>query len=646
MNALLDPKSRHAGGRRIAALAGAVFPWLLAVGCASTNVSSTGASPALPIAPSAAESAEANALALRAEAEDHFNRGKTLALSGDASCARLEFESALSVYESGYRRDNPEDVLFASQLYDSIEIYRRLADAPEEPAETTSEVRSEGLLTKPAATSPQEVEAVRVEIAAADQDTSRFDIPVVFNDEVLRAIAYFQFRIPEGFAGALRRSGRYRALMESILAERGLPRDLVYVAMVESAFKSGAHSRKQAHGFWQFIDGTAKRFGLRKGNGLDERSDPIKSTLAAAAYFRELYEMFGDWNLAMASYITGEGRVVRAMQRTGLRDYWELCQGGHLNRDTRDYVPFIFAAAIISKNPTAYGFDVVPDPPLEYDTIEIRKRVDLARIAAVLNVPLEEIATLNSELKTRYTPARAASYPLRVPKGAGESLAALLPALPAAPDVESHRTIVVRRGDTIPSLAARYEIAAGELAERNGLRRGARLRPGMKLQIPVREPIARSARRGPAEAPSVAARPSGEIRALPTPASVIASPAALAALEAQGAPERTAQAVPPRPVPPPPTAPSRFEIPAEGFENPAPARAASGTSMKSSRVSRGDADADSPQKRVVHTVKSGETLFRIATRYRTTVEALRRDNRLGLKELLLPGRRLTVTLPG
>ena len=141
------------------------------------------------------------------------------------------------------------------------------------------------------------------------------------------------------------------------------------MAMIESAFKSNAHSRARAHGFWQFIDGTASRYGLRTTRYVDERSDPEKSTRAAARYLRDLYEMFGDWYLAMAAYDAGEGKILKGLQRLGATDYWQLAPGAFFRRETQDYVPFVIAAALISRDPASYGFDVVPDPPLRFDVV-------------------------------------------------------------------------------------------------------------------------------------------------------------------------------------------------------------------------------------------------------------------------------------
>lgn len=550
----------------------------------------------------------------RVVSTERFYRGKELALSGDASCARLEFEAALAAFDAAARPGDADDLAFAGELWESVQLYRALTDRAAEPEERPpAEDPTDTLLAASPAASPQEVQAARREVASAG-GPSGFDIPVVVNDAVLKAVAFYQFRTPQAFAGALKRSGRYLDLMRGILKEKGLPQDLVYVAMIESAFKHNAHSRKAAHGFWQFIDGTARRYGLKRGKGIDERSDFVKSTRAAAAYFRDLYEMFGDWHLAMAGYDTGEGRILRGLQRTGARDYWELASGNFLHRETREYVPYVLAAALIAKDPARFGFDVVLDPPVAYEVVELRKPVDLARVARAIDVPLDELAALNGELKTRSTP-RVPSYPLRVPQGMAAALAASLPALPEAPEIRERR-VTVRKGDTLAKVAARYKVSAGDVALWNDLPPNARLRRGMGLTLPTlgapsRPAAPRVETAAVSEAPA-RTRTQGEIRALPGPDAAVSDPASIAP---PGTPV-VRKSEPP---------PNRYEIPAEGFES-APARAA--------------------PKRVVHVVRSGETLFRIATQYGTTVTAIRRENRLGPREALRVGRRLTLTLPG
>jgi hypothetical protein len=210
----------------------------------------------------------------RAVATEHFYRGKAYALSGDAACARIEFDDALEQFRLLSRKGDPEDLNFAWQLWESVNLYRSITEGKGEIEDRPpAEESPDSLIAISPAPTPEEVDRVKTELAA--EATLTFDIPIVVNDAVLRAIAFYQFRNPQAFAAALKRSGRYLPLMRKIFFDLGLPQDLVYVAMIESAFKPQAHSRKGAHGFWQFIDGTAKRYGLKKTRAVEERSDPV-----------------------------------------------------------------------------------------------------------------------------------------------------------------------------------------------------------------------------------------------------------------------------------------------------------------------------------------------------------------------------------
>src|SRR5262249_11967257 len=160
-------------------------------------------------------------------------------------------------------------------------------------------------------------------------------------------------------------------------------------------------------------------------------------------YFRDLYGIFGDWHLAMAAYDAGEGKILKGLQRTGARDYWELrASGMFLHRETRDYVPYVLAAALISKDPTRFGFDVVPDPPMTFETVHVRKPVDMSRVAQLAGTSVETMRSLNSELTTRVTPHGVATYPMRVPAGSSSLVAGRLASLPAAPEVTEKHIVV------------------------------------------------------------------------------------------------------------------------------------------------------------------------------------------------------------
>jgi membrane-bound lytic murein transglycosylase D len=596
---------------------------LLTVGCSTT---------APPPSPSASGTAAAleepasQAVDPRQEASDRFHRGKSYALAGDSACAHLEFEAALEGFRAAMRPGDSGDLAFAGHLWESVRLYESIP-AEEDEEGTGDRDQRDGLIALAEGTpSAEEVAVARREVEEAGSSVT-YDVPIEVNDAVLNAVAFYQFRTPQAFAAALQRSGRYLPLMRSILREAGLPEDLVYIAMIESAFKAKAHSRAAAKGYWQFISGTARRYGLKTARDLEERSDPVKSTRAAAAYLRDLYEMFGDWYLAMAAYNAGEGRVLRGLQRTGSRTYWELRDARALHRETRDYVPFFIATTLIAKDPARFGFDVVPDPPLEFDVVEVPRPVELARVAREIGVSLETLRGLNGELVGRNTPRGVPAYPLRVPKGAAPTLSARLSSIPAAPEIYEQR-VTVRKGDTLGRFASRYKVSVAEIQKANRLGRKTMLRIGQRLVIPTRVPIPRAAAPALAEAaetPVLAEPARGEIRGLPSPSAAIVDAASLGPdVVIAPAPVRTAS-----------IQPSRVSIPAAGFTEEAPATARTGASGKGTATAR--------RATKTHTVRKGDTLYRIATRYGVSLEELRKANRISRRSSAIrPGQRLAV----
>ena len=607
----------HSCGRLFAL---ALLAPLLPAGCSSSTNSSL-SSPAV----AASDTVPARSVPdPRQEASDRFHRGKGHAIAGDPACARLEFEAALEGFRKSMRPGNPGDLAFAGQLWDSVRLYETVSDRDEEETAPDSGQR-DGLIAQEAiASTADELAVARREIEEAGTSLA-FDVPIVVNDAVLNAVAFYQFRTPKAFAAALQRSGRYLPLMREILRENGLPEDLVYIAMIESAFKSQASSIAAAKGYWQFISGTGKRYGLKTTRDIDERSDPVKSTRAAAAYFRDLYEMFGDWHLAMAAYNAGEGRVLRGLQRTGARDYWELRDANALRRETRDYVPFFIATALIAKDPARFGFEVVPDPPLEFDVVEIPRPIELARIARELGVSIETLKSLNGELRGRSTPRGVSAYLLRLPKGAGPVLAARLTSIPAAPEYRDRR-VTVRKGETLAGFANRNKVSVAEICAANDLGAKAKVRKGMVLVVPMRvsgRPAAATLAEA-ADAPVVIGEPlRGEIRALPTPSAAVVDAASLG---------HGFTAVPEAPRAHAPL-PSRIEIPESGFESPA-------RSVPASR--KPVAKSGAAARHGTHTVRKGDTLYRIATHYGVSVEELRQENRIGRKGSIQVGQRLSV----
>ena len=328
--------------------------------------------------------------------------------------------------------------------------------------------------------------AMRIALSAALRQ-GNFDIPIDVNGSVATSLEYFLNRGRSYFEEALVRSGLYRPIIEQIFREEELPFDLINLALIESAFKVQAVSRARARGLWQFMQGTGARYGLKVTSDIDERSDPEKSTRAAATYLKELYEMFGDWNLVLAAYNWGEGNVRRLIERTGVTDFWELASvPRRMPAETRKHVPLILASAILSHNPEKYGFTTELEPPLRYNTIIVSKPVDLGSVAKTLNTTLDEIKRLNPALKGSRTPARYPDFALRVPADSDPKLYALIEKLPEAPAIAVDGKHKVEKGDTLYDLARRYGVRLADLQEVNNLTDKSILRIGVVLDIPVR----------------------------------------------------------------------------------------------------------------------------------------------------------------
>ncbi|MDC4224198.1 MAG: transglycosylase SLT domain-containing protein [Candidatus Manganitrophus sp.] len=313
-----------------------------------------------------------------------------------------------------------------------------------------------------------------------------YDIPIVYNELVNDYIVFFQTRLRDRFELWLARSGQYTLLMRDILREHQLPEDLVFLALIESGFNPKAFSRAKAAGPWQFIKGTGKRYGLRIDQWIDERRDPVKSTVAAAKYLKDLFGMFGSWPLSMASYNAGEGRIMRAMARTKSEDFWELKETRHIRPETKNYVPKYMAATMIARNPQKYGFNIEYLPPFTYDEVEIPKSTSLKTIAKAAGVTIAEIKTYNPELKKESTPPGYPRYRLKLPTGTRETFLANFTAgpekEPKSSDVQKHR---ISKGETLNSIARKYDVSVGSLLQANELGRNSTIKAGHYLIIPA-----------------------------------------------------------------------------------------------------------------------------------------------------------------
>jgi len=240
------------------------------------------------------------------------------------------------------------------------------------------------------------------------------DLPLVLNGPVQTYLR--SFANSKNFQASLARSGRYLPMVRQIFKEHGLPQDLVYVALVESGFSPLARSPKDAVGIWQFIEGTARRYGLQVNDRVDERQDPEKSTRAAARYLHDLYQQFGCWFLAAAGYNAGEKRVEGVMNRHDVQDFWIMAQKKLLPQETCNYVPQVVAAALIAKNPEKYGLPQIKyQVSRAYEKVKVPGSVNLQWFAESLEIPEKELMELNPELKAGVTPPDQKEYPLKVP---------------------------------------------------------------------------------------------------------------------------------------------------------------------------------------------------------------------------------------
>jgi membrane-bound lytic murein transglycosylase D len=307
------------------------------------------------------------------------------------------------------------------------------------------------------------------------------EITVEMNFKTKHWINYFQGSGRRHFAKWLTRSDALRDVVEPILVEVGVPRDLLYLAVIESGLNLDARSRMRAIGPWQFMAGTGKLFGLRINWWLDERKDIVASTYAAANYMKYLHELFGSWPLALAAYNAGEHRVAYAMMRQQTSNYWRL----RLPAQTSWFVPKFMAALAIGRDPEAYGFEKPREDPLEFDLVEIERSTELRDIAAAAGCSVADVKSLNPHLKKWATPPEMV-VEVKLPKGTGERCLTELAAMPQRKMVSyvQHR---VKSGETLSHIAAAYEVSVEELKRVNEIKNARLLHAGNILLIPVKD---------------------------------------------------------------------------------------------------------------------------------------------------------------
>ena len=330
-------------------------------------------------------------------------------------------------------------------------------------------------------------ESADAPVAAANAAVATFEpgkpgLRIVTNSRVEHWLRYFKGKGRREMTRWLGRTGRYRPMIEGFLAQEGLPLELFYLAMIESGLNPNAYSSAHAAGMWQFISSRARMYNLRVDWWVDERRDPEKATQAACAYLKDLYEMFGCWELALAGYNSGEGRVSRAQRRRpSCEDYWCL----DLPRETENFVPKFMAAVIIGSDPEAHGFERGQlESPLEYESFEVRHATDIQLIADAAGVTSSEIERLNPALRRWCTPSSETPVTVHVPPGTSKLCLAAIASVPEDERVTWTRH-KVSRGETLSGIASAYGTSVRAILGVNDIRNAHRIRTGSHLVIPV-----------------------------------------------------------------------------------------------------------------------------------------------------------------
>jgi len=324
---------------------------------------------------------------------------------------------------------------------------------------------------------------LRGRVAAAEAPPlDGLTVPVVLNGPVEHFLDFFQARGRFIYAGWWARMHRFEPHIRPILEEHGVPAELIYVCMIESGFDPDAVSRAAAVGPWQFVQSTGRAYELRLDDWIDERRDPIKATRAAARHFRDLYAKYRSWPLVLAAYNAGVGHIDRGMAKANTNDYWRLVTLGTIPEGATRYVPKVMATMIIGQDPARYGFgDVKPMAPWRFGVVEVPGGRDLQALAKAADVAYAELVDLNPELRRGFTPPDGVAYPLRVPPEAVAKLTAAVESRASRPGVFVEHT--VRFGERLRDIARAYAVRRRTLRRLNRIERG-EPEPGQVLIVP------------------------------------------------------------------------------------------------------------------------------------------------------------------
>src|SRR5579871_6184094 len=386
-------------------------------------------------------------------ADDRFAAGKRAVQEGRLADARREFNRSIETL-LGAAENLPDRARVEQRLEQLVDAIYRYDVDQSSPGDTDAQVAFDkspldDILEMTFPVDPN----LRNKVSEQIQATAS-QLPLEENDAVISYINFFSSeRGKKILTAGLRRAGRYKPMIERILAQEGVPQELIFVAQAESGFLPRAVSNKLCVGLWQFAKFRGNEYGLNQSPATDDRMDPEKATRAAAHHLHDLYTHFGDWNLALAAYNCGPNCVDHAVARTGYADFWSLRRLNVLPKETSNYVPVILAMTIMSKNAQYYGVDNLElDRPLEYDTLELGSPTHLALVADAMDRPLSELRELNPALLKLVGPT---GFAVRIPKGTLEATQSALAVIPADRR-SSWRIHRVEEGDTVATLAKRF----------------------------------------------------------------------------------------------------------------------------------------------------------------------------------------------
>ena len=523
---------------------------------------------------------------------------KAVIESGEKALEEKDWDEAQSLADQAEEmlHDLPEDSRRqkeVDELRDRLtELEEHLPDTEEIPPQPDPGLKEAVEVTP---LSPDELRTELEQVKGAELGAV-FDLGIDYNDKVLFWVRQFTTTKRGFMERALSRASQYLPMVRQIFAEEGIPKDLAFLAVIESGYINSASSYAKAVGMWQFMRSTGRIYGLGGNAWVEERRDPVKATRAAARYLRKLYEISGDWYLALVGYNAGPPTTERAILNLGSRNFWDMYRSRWLRNQTKNYVPELCAAVLVGRFPERYGLKVEQLPPYAYESVDVDRMTSLPVLARFADTDVDALKELNPELLRATTPP--GHYSLRVPPGQSGVTARALARIPANQRLD-FKAYKIRRGETAARVAARFNLSVEDLLDANDMTK-AQFRPGRVIQVPPppTSPIDdRDLRSKVERAQIIEDRPLEGLPAIPSTVAPLEP-----AREAPGAPVEPAET-------PEPVRPAVRETAAR----PAPAR------EKAPAVEARPA---------FHVVKRGETLFAIAERYGLEVKDLRKWNKL------------------